>query len=141
MQQPGVQSVTRPNSPSAALGPHGASRADTCGRPGAHLDQMHFARTHEVEREPIKRAVMPVAVGCAGGGAGVESALERAALAHAETHAPRPACRAHRPPHSEYLTETLPTELSLYAPGVGGQQISSTSNRRLEGEPGGPCFM
>lgn len=108
-----------------------------CGRPGAHLDQVHFARTHEVKREPIKRAVMPVAVGGAGGGAGVESALERAALAHAETHAPRSARRTHRPPHSEYLTETLPTELSLCAPGVGVQQISSTSKRRLEGEPGG----
>ena len=43
---------------------------------GAHLDQVHFARPHEVKWEPIKCAVMPVTIGRAGGGAGVEGALE-----------------------------------------------------------------
>lgn len=43
---------------------------------GAHLDQVHFARAHEVKWEPIKGAVMPVTVGRAGGGTGVESAPE-----------------------------------------------------------------
>lgn len=58
--------------------------------PGTNLDQVHFARSHEVKWEPIKRAVMPVAIGGAGGGTGVEGALERAVLAHTETHMPRP---------------------------------------------------
>lgn len=65
----------------------------------AHLDQVHLARPHEVKREPIKRAVMPVTIGSAGGGAGVEGALERAALAHAETQRP---LTGHAPPHPEH---------------------------------------
>lgn len=56
--------------------------------PGAHLDQVHLACAHEVKREPVKRAVMPVAVGRAGGGTGMEGTLKGALLAHAETHAP-----------------------------------------------------
>lgn len=62
--------------------------------PGAHLDQVHLACAHEVKREPVKRAVMPVAVGSAGGGTGMEGTLEGALLAHTETHAPGPAGRA-----------------------------------------------
>lgn len=68
---------------------------------GAHLDQVHFARPHEVKWEPIKRAVMPVTIGRAGGGAGVEGALERAALAHTEIHVPRP-LTGHAPPDPEH---------------------------------------
>lgn len=51
---------------------------------------MHFACAHEVKWEPIKGAVMPVAVGRAGRGTGVESTLERASPAHAETQHPGP---------------------------------------------------
>lgn len=65
--------------------------------PGTHLDQVHFACSHEVKWEPIKGPVMPVTIGRAGGGAGVEGALEGATLAHTEIHAPR------------HLTEHAPT--------------------------------
>lgn len=54
--------------------------------PGTHLDQVYFAGPHEVEWEPIKGAVMPVTIGSARRGAGVQDALEQALLADAETH-------------------------------------------------------
>jgi hypothetical protein len=57
---------------------------------GTHLDQVHFAGPHEVKREPIKCAVMPVTIGSAGGSTGVRGAQEQALLAHAETQAHRP---------------------------------------------------
>lgn len=105
---------------------------------------MHFAGAHEVKREPIKRAVVPVAVGRAGGGAGVESTLERALPAHAETHAPRPARRAPTPtPTLNTLDGHIATELPLGPLGGvgGGGQQTSTSNRRLEGGIVDPYFM
>lgn len=77
----------QPQLPWALMEPAGQTH------PGAHLDQVHLACAHEVKREPVKRAVMPVAIGRAGGGTGMEGTLERALLAHAETHAPGPAGR------------------------------------------------
>lgn len=82
---------------SATSAPLGPQRDSWHMHLGAHLDQVHFAGAHKVKREPIKCAVVPVAVGRAGSGAGVESALERALPAHAATHAPGPACGAPPP--------------------------------------------
>ena len=107
---------------------------------GTHLDQVHFARPHEVKREPIKRAVMPVTIGRAGGGAGVKGALERAALAHTEMHMPRP-LTGHAPPtlstHGGATAHQVPTGY----PWAECQQTSSTSNKGSKDTRVGPHFM
>ena len=74
-QMPGLRS-SRPNHPIMHQLLWGPMEPTVQTYADNHLDQVHFARPHEVKWEPVKRAVMPVTIGCAGGCAGVEATLE-----------------------------------------------------------------
>lgn len=139
MRQTAVQNINMPRGPQPQ--PLWSPRS-LLGRqtpPGAHLDQVHFACPHEVKREPIKGAVMPVAVGCAGGGTGVQGALEGAVLAYAETHTPRPARGAH--PHLDYPPQSQAYQVPTMCPWARGQQHYQPPTEAAEWDCESPFYV